>query len=96
MGGERLQRLLFSFYREEPELRDRLEPLQECHLSRHWGALRVNCVNAAHLEEVNGLIDLLRAPTLALGLARQIVLRAPGRPDRCYPVRVSLSPDLLA
>ncbi|QEY33149.1 hypothetical protein EVJ50_13805 [Synechococcus sp. RSCCF101] len=96
MGGERLQRLLFSFYREEPHLWDRLEPLQDCQFSRLWGVLRVHCVDGAHLEEVNALIDLLRAPILALGLARQIVLRAPGRPTRSYPVRVSLSPDLLA
>jgi hypothetical protein len=96
MGGERLQRLLFSFYREEPELWDRMEPLHDCHFSRLWGAVRVQCVDSAHLEEVNALIDVLRAPILALGLARQIVLRAPGAPTRSYPVQVSLSPDLLA
>ena len=38
LGGlaamDRLQQLIFSFYREDPELQDRLEPLRSCRMRR--------------------------------------------------------------
>ena len=88
MAGERLLKVVLSFYREEPEALDRLEPLLGCRLSRGWSALRIDCCDRMHLEQVNDLIDLLRTPLDALQLVRQIRLMAPGVPDRVYPVRV--------
>jgi hypothetical protein len=88
MAGERLLRAVLSFYREEADDLARLEPLLSCRLSRGWSALRVDCTDRLHLEQINELIPLLRAPLDALQLVRQIRLMAPGVSDRVYPVRV--------
>ena len=88
MAGERLLRAVLSFYREEADDLARLEPLLSCRLSRGWSAFRIDCTDRLHLEEINELIPLLRAPLDALQLVRQIRLMAPGVSDRVYPVRV--------
>jgi len=92
---DRLQRLVWSYYREEPHLEACLEPLRDCRLSRSWGSIRVDCLNARHLEEVSGLLTLLRRPLVAMGLGRQIVLRVPGSLQRTYPVYVPFESDML-
>lgn len=88
MAGERLLRAVLSFYREEADDLARLEPLLSCRLSRGWSALRIDCTDRLHLEQINELVPLLRAPLDALQLVRQIRLMAPGVSDRVYPVRV--------
>jgi hypothetical protein len=92
---DRLQRLVWSYYREEPHLEARLEPLRDCRLSRSWGSIRVECLNARHLEEVSELLTLLRRPLVAMGLGRQIVLRVPGSLQRTYPMHVPFASDML-
>ena len=93
---DRLQQLIFSFYREDPELQDRLEPLRSCRMRRSWGSIRIECVDDAHLEELSGLVVYLRLPLAALGLGRQIVLRVPGSRQRAYPMHVPFHTDQLA
>ena len=77
LGGlaamDRLQQLIFSFYREDPELQERLEPLRSCRMCRSWGSIRIECIDDAHLEELSGLVTDLRLPLAALGM---------GAPDR--------------
>ena len=92
---DRLQRRVWSFYREEPQLEAQLEPLRDCKLSRSWGSIRVECVDARHLEEVSALLALLRRPLAAMGLGRQIVLKVPGSLQRTYPMHVPFHSDLL-
>ena len=92
---DRLQQLVWSFYREEPELEAQLEPLRDCRMSRSWGSIRVECVDASHLEEVSALLALLRRPLAAMDLGRQIVLRVPGSLQRTYPMHVPFHSDLL-
>ena len=92
---DRLRRLVFSFYREDPEIEAELEPLRDCRMSRSWGSIRIDCIDRQHLEEVSGLMAHLRRPLLAMGLGRQIVLRVPGRPQRTYPMQVPFHSDLL-
>ena len=93
MAGDRLLRMVLSFYREDPAELARLEPLLDCRLSRGWSALRIDCCDRQQLEVVNGLIHLLRDPLDALQLVRQIRLTAPGMPERVYPVRLPLHRD---
>ncbi|MEC8688393.1 MAG: hypothetical protein VXX57_02785 [Cyanobacteriota bacterium] len=93
---DRLQQLIFSFYREDPGLEDRLEPLLSCRMRRSWGSIRIECVDEAHLEEISGLLTYLRLPLAALGLGRQIVLRVPGSRQRTYPMHVPFHSDQLA
>ena len=61
---DRLQQLIFSFYREDPELQERLEPLRSCRMRRSWGSIRIECIDDAHLEELSGLVADLRLPQL--------------------------------
>jgi hypothetical protein len=92
---DRLQRLVLSFYREEPLLEAKLEPLRDCRMSRSWGSVRIECLDASHLEEISGLLELVRRPLAAMGFGRQIVLRVPGALQRSYPMHVPFHSDLL-
>ncbi len=93
---DRLQRLVLSFYREDPYIEAELEPLLDCRMSRSWGSIRIECVDQEHLEEVGALLKHLRPPLAALGLGRQIVLRVPGSLQRTYPMDVPFHSDLFA
>ena len=73
-----------------------LEPLLDCRMRRSWGSIRIECVDADHLEQVSGLLGHLRLPLAALGLGRQIVLRVPGSLQRSYPMHVPFHSDQLA
>ena len=73
-----------------------LERLRDCRMSRSWGSIRIECVDAAHLEQISGLLVHLRLPLAALGLGRQIVLRVPGSLQRSYPMHVPFHSDQLA
>ena len=93
---DRLQQLIFSFYREDPLMEELLEPLRDCRMRRSWGSIRIECVDAAHLEQISGLLVHLRLPLASLGLGRQIVLRVPGSRQRSYPMHVPFHSDQLA
>ena len=93
---DRLQLLIFSFYREDPRLEVKLEPLRDCRMRRSWGSIRIDCLDRDHLEEVSDLLEYLRLPLAALGLGRQIVLRVPGSRQRSYPMHVPFRSDQLA
>ena len=53
---------------EDPQIEAELEPLRDCRMSRSWGAIRIECVDAQHLEEVSALLSHLRRPLVAMGL----------------------------
>ncbi|MBE67935.1 MAG: hypothetical protein CL864_05690 [Cyanobium sp. SAT1300] len=93
---DRLQRLIFSFYREEPVIQQLLQPLHRCRMRRSWGSVRIECLDDAHLEEVSALLGYVREPLAALALGRQIVLRGSGSRQRCYPMHVPFHSDQLA
>jgi hypothetical protein len=93
---ERLLLAIWSFYREDPDLARRLDPLLACRLSRGWGCLRIECRDAAHRAVVTDLVPLLRPPLQALQLVREIRLQAPGFEPLAFPVTVSLPGSLLA
>jgi hypothetical protein len=73
---ERSLLAVFSFYREDPDLLRRLDPLWACRVSRGWAALRIECRDLAHRGLVCGVIELLRPPLEALALVREIRERA--------------------
>ena len=93
---DRLQKLVFSFYRENQFIQQELEPLLYCRMSRSWGTIRIECLDVEHLEIVSDLLGYIRQPLAALGLGRKIALRAPGYIQRIYPVNVPFHIDLLA
>ena len=93
---DRLQQLIFSFYREDPLMEELLEPLRDCRMRRSWGSIRIECLDAAHLEQISGVLVHVRLPLAALGLGRKIVLRVPGSLQRSYPMHVPFHSDQLA
>jgi len=93
---DRLSLAVLSFYREDPELARRLDPLLACRLSRGWDSLRIDCRDRAHRELISGVVGLLRPPLAALGLVREIRLLAPGQEPLVFPVSVPLPGSLLA
>ena len=84
---DRLLDLVLSFYREEPEVKELLQPLRLCKFQRSWGSITLDCLDATHLQEVSVLISFLETPFAALGLCKEIILRAPGLPKRQYLVK---------
>jgi hypothetical protein len=92
---DRVSLAIWSFYREDPELARRLDPLLACRLSRSWSCLRIDCRDPAHREVVAALIPLLRPPLQALQLAREIRLMAPGLEPLGFPVCVPWPGGLL-
>ena len=92
---ERVLQAVLSFYREDPELLRRLDPLWACRVTRGWSGLRIECRDGAHRAVVCRVIDLLRPPLEALALVREIRLLAPGAEPLVFPVSVPLSSRLL-
>ena len=93
---DRLQLLVFSFYREDDFIKAQLEPLKYCQLTRSWGSIRIECLDDEHLEDISQLLKYLKLPFEALGLGRQIVLRVNGGLQKTYSMQVSFHTDLLA
>ena len=93
---DRVALAVWSFYREDPALARRLDPLLAARLSRGWGSLKVECRALAHRAIVCGVLDLLRPPLEALQLAREIRLLVPGEEPLVFPVTVPLPSSLLA
>ena len=89
---ERVIQAVLSFYREDPELLRRLDPLRACRVSRGWSGLRIECRDCAHRVVVCRVVELLRPPLEALALVREIRLLAPGAEPLVFPVSVPL-PD---
>jgi hypothetical protein len=93
---DRVSVAIWSFYREDPELARRLDPLLAARLGRGWGCVRIECRDAAHRGVVSGLLPLLRPPLEALALAREIRLLAPGCEPLVFPVVLPIGVGLLA
>ncbi|WP_320666983.1 hypothetical protein [Prochlorococcus sp. MIT 1307] len=84
----KLQLLVFSFYREEPEIKKLLDPLHSCSITRSWESIQIDCLDLKHLESLKALLIYLEPPFALLGLGRQIILRAPGLIKYSHPIEV--------
>ena len=93
---DRLKRLVFSFYREDDFITEKLEPLKKCRLTRSWGSIRIDCLDEVHMEEISKLVKHLNLPFEALDLGHQIVLRVNGGLQRVYEIDVPFHTDQLA
>ncbi len=85
-GMNKLHVLIFSFYREEPEIQKLLYPLHSCSLTRNWENICIDCLSSQHLKELSELLIYLEPPFELLGLAKQIILRAPGLSEQIFPI----------
>ncbi len=84
-----LTRLIFDFYREDPEELMALRSLGQCKLSRWWGAFRINCNDPETASNLIDAIDLLREPILQLRLAQNIKVMVNGKPVANFPVHIT-------
>ena len=85
---DKLQLLVFSFYREDTEIKELLHPLCYCRITRCRESICIDCANAKHCEEVSKLLIYLAPPFALLGFARQIILRVPGCVGNIFPIDV--------
>ncbi len=88
--------LVFSFFREEPEIQIILRPLLECTLSRGGGSVFIDCLDHSHLEQIRSILGYLKTPFSELKLGKQIVLRSPDSIDQIYRIPFLSHSDLLA
>ena len=95
MVMDRLQRLVFSYYREDPFLQKALYPLNFSRMSLNKGSVCIECLDLDHLDRTRKLLFLLKEPIDLLGLARRIVLYMNGSIQLAYPIQQPFHIDLL-
>ncbi len=93
---DRLQILIFSFYREEPFIQLALLPLRSCPMRWTKGAIQIDCFSHEHFAQVRALIEFVIRPFAELGIGREIVLLVPGSLKRSFPINTSLKSDISA
>ncbi len=84
--SNQLVRLILDFYREDPEEYRAIAVLQNCHLSRRWGTLRITCDDARTAEDLIRAIDCIREPVAKLRLAKRMKILVDGVFTQVFPV----------
>lgn len=72
--NSQLTKLIFDFYRENPEEARQIQGLKQCKLSRRWGVLRIRCHNPAIAQSLAAASDILLEPVAQLRLAKEVHL----------------------
>ena len=91
---DRLQGLVFSFYREDLSIKKVLRPLLSCKMIRLMGVIYIECRNSRHLEEVLTIIKYLNLPIGLLKLGRKIIIHSIDAPDLNYSIPIELDRNL--
>ena len=91
---EKLKLLIFSYYREDPQINKLLRPLHSCRFFRSWDSIYIECLDSHHLNAVSELLTFLAPPFALLGLAKKIVLRGPRYIKLNYAIQLSTNSDL--
>lgn len=84
--SNQLVRLILDFYREDPQEYRAVAALQNCHLSRRWGTLRIACSDARTAEDLVRAIDFVRDPVAKLRLAKRLKIFVEGSFTQIFPV----------
>ena len=92
---EKLKFLVFSYYREDPQIKKLLEPIHWCSFTRDWDSIHIECLNLQHYGEVVELLAFLEPPFALLGIAKKIILTAPGSIQNTFTIRLRSNIDLL-
>ncbi len=95
MGMDRLQKLVFSFYREDLFMQKKLQPLLSCRMTRCKGNILIECLDKRHFLEVSQLIGLVSVPIAELSLCNELVLSAPGQIRHSFPINNSFHTEIL-
>ena len=91
---DRLQGLVFSFYREALVMTKALYPLVFCRMRRSMGDIEVECINSSHMAKVISLGKYLKPPIALLNLGRKIVFHSPDIPGLNYSIPIELDKNL--
>jgi hypothetical protein len=81
-----LTRLLWDFYREDPEELRQLKILQQCSVFRFWGRLYVRCQTHATAERLQKVVALIEVPVAQLRLAKRIKILVGRQPVALFDV----------
>ncbi len=92
---DELNSLVFSFYRDDPEVQSLLEPIHSSVMHRCWSTVVIECMDPQHLSVIEGLLKYLSVPFASLGLCNQIVLWLPGQSQSTYSIQLKLGNDHL-
>ena len=92
---DRLQLLVFSYYREDPLVKKQLQPILFCPMSRSWSSIRVKCPDIDLFEKIIDLLPYLLSPLVSLGLGTDLVVEVPGSLKRTFSMNVPFHIDLL-
>tara|TARA_Y100001968_G_C19343314_1_gene710711 strand:- start:100 stop:384 length:285 start_codon:yes stop_codon:yes gene_type:complete len=91
---DRLQGLVFSFYREDLGITKALYPLLFCKMTRSMGDVDVECINSSHMTKVMTLVKYLKPPLALLNLGRNIVFHSSRAPELNYSIPIELDKNL--
>ena len=92
---DRLQGLIFSFYREDLFVEQTLLPLLSCKITRQMGSvIDIQCMDSVHLDRVLPIVKYLKAPIGLLKLGRKIVIYSSDSPGLKYSVALELDKNL--
>ena len=91
---DRLQGLIFSFYREDLVIKRALLPLLSCKMTRLIGVIDIECRNAKQLFRLLPTLKYLKAPIGLMRMAKKIVIHSADSPDLNYSVQVEPDKNL--
>ncbi len=91
---EKLKLLVFSYYREDPQIKKLLVPLRTCRISRSWDSIHIECLNLEHHAEISKLLIFLGPPFALLGIAKRFIVTAPGCIQNTYSIQLPSNIDL--
>ncbi len=92
---DRIQCLVFSFYREE-SIEKELEPLIECRMFWRGASIFVECLNQKHFEEILALKNRIIVPLAQLSIGNILVISSPESIKRVVPIKLSFHSDMIA
>ena len=93
---DRFKLLVFSYYREEPQIQKILGPLNSCRIFRSGDSIQIQCLDLQHHREMRQLMVFLGPPFARLGLAKELVLTDPAFIRNTYTMQLRSNSDLFS
>ena len=93
---DRFQRLILSFYREDPLPLEGQEAIKACEISREWDLIIIKCFSLENLYEVDKVITHIKFPLAEIGIGNKIALELDGSIIKMYQIKMSSPTDLFA
>ena len=85
---DRLQVLIFSFYREDLAIQAQLLPLITTTMSRGMGNINIECQDSEHLRSLITIVNYIKWPILLMKLARNMHFSCLDNPDLKFSMNI--------